>query len=331
MKHTAATLAFVMIAAACGGTETTTDNEPTPTTQGTVDAAAATTTTSAAAATVTTAATTTTMAPPEPVLSQDGDTWTIVWASTDSPFWAPASPSAAEPLLSHSHVRRQRRVLLLARDVHHWVWRPLDRRARRRRRQLHGGRTGSQLNRDLPVLRPRRTRRRSGEVGVRGHRLDHDQPTRREWLRHRHQRDRVPRRNNHRRLPVDRPIGDLRATPSLASNDFRSPMRRRRTSPVRSIAASIWRSATNPRSTAGTPARLTLLRETAMNRAKSRSELLPQPCAMLEATDIVALRICETSPNRSSVGENLETRYTSRVRSIAFCQARYVLKSLISR
>ena len=42
------------------------------------------------------------MAPPEPVLSQDGDTWTIVWASTDSPFWAPASPSAADPFF-HIH------------------------------------------------------------------------------------------------------------------------------------------------------------------------------------------------------------------------------------
>ena len=119
-------LALALVGTACGGSETTADTAttdtgategaeasvttkgPTTTAQATTTTAAATTTTAAAttttaaATTTTTGATTTTTEPAEPALSQDGDTYAIVWASTASPFWAPANESAADPFF-HIH------------------------------------------------------------------------------------------------------------------------------------------------------------------------------------------------------------------------------------
>ena len=110
-------LALALVGTACGGSETTADTattdtgategaEASVTTKGPTTTAQATTTTAAAtttaATTTTTGATTTTTEPAEPALSQDGDTYAIVWASTASPFWAPANESAADPFF-HIH------------------------------------------------------------------------------------------------------------------------------------------------------------------------------------------------------------------------------------
>ena len=73
--------------------------EATATSEVTTTATVATTTTEA---TTTTAEATTTTAEPEPALSQDGDTYSIVWTSTIDPFFAPANASAADPFF-HIH------------------------------------------------------------------------------------------------------------------------------------------------------------------------------------------------------------------------------------
>lgn len=103
--------AMALIALACGGSETSSDTEATSSTTATQETEASTTTTEAptttaeastttAESTTTTEATTTTLG--EPVLTQDGDNYMIVWASTQGPTYKPAIESAASPFF-HIH------------------------------------------------------------------------------------------------------------------------------------------------------------------------------------------------------------------------------------
>lgn len=105
-------LALIVAACGSGGTAdvepTSGSKSPTTTTPGesttTVIQQEATTTTEAATTTTTqvsdvptTAKATTTTAPPEPALTSDGSSYTIVWESVDAPFWSPAVKSDPDP------------------------------------------------------------------------------------------------------------------------------------------------------------------------------------------------------------------------------------------
>ncbi|MCP3977177.1 MAG: hypothetical protein GY720_22030 [bacterium] len=98
MKHVAGTIAFVLLIAACGGNDSD-DTEPTTAAPATSAAptTAAPPTVTAAETTTTTEATTTTSSAPEPALTEDDDTFSIVWTSVADPFWDPSAGTADDP------------------------------------------------------------------------------------------------------------------------------------------------------------------------------------------------------------------------------------------